>query len=405
MSPPLLCRCTIPGTLAPMTTHLASERRVADLVGRLLGAVDPLADGLTARIFDGEYAYAESTLLSPAQLRGAVYDNLRTLLMALQGEPVSLDAARAAGRLKAEQGIPLAALLHAFRLAGRFIWDHLLAAAEEEGSATELLPVASDVWLLIDEFSSAAADAYRATTEEHARRDAEVRGMLLTSLLDGSTAGSARAWEILRMLRLDSHRTLLVVSAETGGPLAAELRLRASGVAGVWIQQIGARVGLIGVSGEHAAATVAGRLAEAAEARIGISRPFSSPVEVPAAWRQAQLASRCLPPGVHGVHVYGSSPIALLAAASPETATEVAGAVLGPLLDLPEQERTVLLDTLDAWYTAGGSTARAAERLHCHRNTVLYRINRVMALTGRSTADAAASAELYIALRALRIGG
>jgi DNA-binding PucR family transcriptional regulator len=120
--------------------------------------------------------------------------------------------------------------------------------------------------------------------------------------------------------------------------------------------------------------------------------------------REAQLAVQCLPPGSQGTHVYGSSPIALLAAASPDTAAEVARTVFGPLRALPEPEQAVLLETLNTWFGAGGSTARAAEELHCHRNTVLYRLNRIAELTGRNPADPGCSAQLYIALQALRLG-
>ncbi|MBN0049250.1 helix-turn-helix domain-containing protein [Streptomyces actuosus] len=387
------------------TTHIASESRVAGLVTRLLGGVDPLADGLTERILASELAYAANTDLTHEQLRGAVQDNLRTLLAALQGQPMNLDAARAAGRLKAEQGIPLAALLHAFRLAGRYIWDRLLASARDEGIATELLPVASDIWLVIDEFSGAAADAYRATVEEQGRRDVETRGVMLTSLLDGSVGSPDRAAEALRTLGLDEHGTMVVVHADSGRSLAAEDRLRAAGVAGAWVQQLGARVGLLALPGPHALATLADLLGDAAECRIGVSRPLTSPTDAPGAWRQARCAARCLPQGAGGCHVYGSSPIALMAAASPEIAAEVAQTVLGGVLTLPQQERNVLLDTLDAWFASGGSTTRAAERLHCHRNTVLYRINRLTELTGRSITRAIDSAELCIALRALHVSG
>jgi hypothetical protein len=320
-----------------------------------------------------------------------VHDNLCTLLVALQGRPMSLEAARAAGTLKAEQGIPLAALLHAFRLAGRFIWDRLLDAARVEGCEADLLPVASDVWLVIDEFSSAAADAYRTVVEERTRQDAELRRGLLTGLLDGSAAG-ARGAEVLRLLGLDGLGPLVVVHTEGVRPKAAE-RLRAAGVTGVWLQQVHAWVGLLAGTAQQ----VADVLADGADGRIGVSRACDGPEGVPRAWRQAQLAALCVP--------VGSSPVALLAAAAPEVGAEVAAGVLGGVLALPRAERSMLLDTLDAWFAAGGSTARAAERLHCHRNTVLYRVNRITELTGRHPADAVGSAELWIALRALRTVG
>ncbi|MFD1276768.1 helix-turn-helix domain-containing protein [Streptomyces kaempferi] len=37
---------------------------------------------------------------------------------------------------------------------------------------------------------------------------------------------------------------------------------------------------------------------------------------------------------------------------------------------------------MGVWFANGGSTTRAAEHLHCHRNTVLYRLRRITELTG-----------------------
>jgi DNA-binding PucR family transcriptional regulator len=79
--------------------------------------------------------------------------------------------------------------------------------------------------------------------------------------------------------------------------------------------------------------------------------------------------------------------------------------VFGSLRSLPPAEQSLLLDTLSAWFAAGGSTVRAAAALHCHRNTVLYRLNRIAELTGRKIASPDASAELYIALQAVRLAG
>ncbi|MEU9803415.1 helix-turn-helix domain-containing protein [Streptomyces sp. NPDC051000] len=391
-----------------MTAELGSDERVASLVGRLLVDVDSLADELTVEIVDGEDSYAQSTALDRDRLRAVVRDNLLTLLTALRGGPSTLEAPRAAGRLKAEQGIPLAALLHAYRMAGRFIWDRLLVLTSEEECATELLPKVSDIWMAIDEYSSAAAEAYRTTVEVRVRRDTAARRVMLATLLDGRAGTSAGAWEIARVLKLDRKGLFLVVCAEThdgeDSLLGMGDRLRAVGIGSEWVAQIGALAGLMTLPNEHMVETAVDRLTDTARCRLGVSRPFSAPINAPTAWREAQLAVQCLPPEANGVHLYGSSPIAILAAASPDTAAEVAQAVLGPLRALPEVEQTTLLETLHTWFASGGSTAVAAKRLHCHRNTVLYRLNRIAELTGRRTTDAESSAELYVALQAVRLG-
>lgn len=391
-----------------MTTESRTDERTVLLIGRLLGEVDRLTDELTAEIMDGELAYGEGAPISREQLRTAVRDNLSTLLTALKGRPTTLDAARAAGRLKAEQGIPLPALLHAYRMAGRYIWDRLLALTTDEESPARLLTVASRIWGAIDDYSGAAAEEYRTTVEVRTRRDATMRSVMLASLLDGRVGTSAGAWEIVRVLKLDRQGPFLVVCAETHEgtePLpGAGNRLGTLGIGSEWIPQIGVLVGLLALPNEQALGTALGELADLTLSRVGVSRPFTSPVNASTAWREAQLAVQCLPPDTNGTHLYGSSPIALLAAASPDASAEVARAVFGPLRALPEAERITLLDTLHAWFTSDGSTTRAAERLHCHRNTVLYRLNRIAELTGRRTTDAESSAELYIALQAMRLG-
>jgi DNA-binding PucR family transcriptional regulator len=77
--------------------------------------------------------------------------------------------------------------------------------------------------------------------------------------------------------------------------------------------------------------------------------------------------------------------------------------VLGPVLELPAQDRSSLLGTLAAWSDAGGSAVEAGKRIYCHPNTVRYRLRRLQEHTGRSLEDPRAVAELLTALDALRL--
>ncbi|HEX3962704.1 MAG TPA: hypothetical protein VHZ03_39745 [Trebonia sp.] len=52
----------------------------------------------------------------------------------------------------------------------------------------------------------------------------------------------------------------------------------------------------------------------------------------------------------------------MLVAAAPHAALETARAVLGNLLDLPQEERDLLLATFEAWVKASGSASAAAQR-------------------------------------------
>jgi hypothetical protein len=61
-----------------------------------------------------------------------------------------------------------------------------------------------------------------------------------------------------------------------------------------------------------------------------------------------------------------------------------------------------LRETLLAWLAEGGNARRAAERLHAHKNTVLYRLQRAQRLLGRPLDQDRGALELALsAVRAL----
>jgi len=74
--------------------------------------------------------------------------------------------------------------------------------------------------------------------------------------------------------------------------------------------------------------------------------------------------------------------------------------VLGPLLNTAAEERDLLLETLETYFTAG-SIAEVAKRLFCHRNTVRHRLSRIEDLTGRSVDNPSGAVELYIAIQSM----
>jgi DNA-binding PucR family transcriptional regulator len=97
---------------------------------------------------------------------------------------------------------------------------------------------------------------------------------------------------------------------------------------------------------------------------------------------------------------FRDSPIDMLLAAAPHAALETARAVLGNLLDLPQEERDLLIGTFEAWVKASGSASAAGTALFCHPNTVRYRLRRIEASTGRTLANPGDIAELVTAVRA-----
>ena len=102
------------------------------------------------------------------------------------------------------------------------------------------------------------------------------------------------------------------------------------------------------------------------------------------------------------MNVFDEAPLPVLVVSSPTTSYRVAKTILGPLLEMNLDERNMLLDTLAAFFAFQGSAVEAGKHLYCHPNTVRHRLHRIERQTGRSLAEPRSSAELFIALEALR---
>ena len=143
----------------------SDEPSVRALSRKLLTMVDDLARELADRIRRAEGHYRRADGVPPDDLWESCRNNLRHILTQLAGDaPLDVDAARATGRRRAEQSVPLPAILHAYRVGGRYVWDTLVAHAEDNDAAREaLFRTAGDVWTIIDDYSEALIEAYRET--------------------------------------------------------------------------------------------------------------------------------------------------------------------------------------------------------------------------------------------------
>jgi hypothetical protein len=80
-------------------------------------------------------------------------------------------------------------------------------------------------------------------------------------------------------------------------------------------------------------------------------------------------------------------------------------ATLAPVLEYDAKRGTDLLGTLQAFFDAGNSPARAAEALRVHVNTVTQRLDRVGRLLGREWSSPERALEVQLALRLHRLTG
>jgi carbohydrate diacid regulator len=68
-----------------------------------------------------------------------------------------------------------------------------------------------------------------------------------------------------------------------------------------------------------------------------------------------------------------------------------------------QRDWPILHQTVVSWCESGFNLVRAAAALHIHRNTLIYRLDKIARLTGRPTNDHRATLALYLACLADRL--
>lgn len=137
---------------------------------------------------------------------------------------------------------------------------------------------------------------------------------------------------------------------------------------------------------------------------LGLGRPYSGVVGLRASYREATWALRlgALLHGPGAATAFGALGVhrVLFRPEHAEELRDFAAGLLGPLQRHDAEHGSELVRTLDTYLRSGGSPTETASRLGLHRNTVLYRLQRIAAITDLELADAERCLELYLALRA-----
>lgn len=356
------------------------------LLSGLRADLAAVSERVTARIESDEQDYSAAAL-DHDELAAVVTGNIDSMLDAIAGLPYSLEPARRTGRLKAERGVSLDSLLHAFRLAGLAFWE-IIAERADQADGPALSRLSTVVWATVDEYSLAAAEAYRHLV---AAEDERPMARLLRALLDPALP-AARRPRLCERLGLPAKGAFTI--------LVGEVRLPTAGVTTIRTVVADDRVTLVAARTPEALDDAVRRV----RSRAGASKPFDDLAAAPNALDQARLAFRCLGPDDIGVHRYASSPARALIAAHPELATDVLSDTLTAFDGLRPDDADDLIRTLSAWFELAGSTAAVGQRLHLHRNTVLHRLKRVEKLTGITLSVPADAALLYLAVQARLLG-
>ena len=381
---------------------------MARLAAELIDELGSLTEQLVAMLLQADQSYLAVDI---EDLRRSVQENLASFVEDLAGQrPPSTSSSRDTARRRAEQGVPLGSVLHAYRLGFHVIWAALADRALRKGPEwlDGLVRGSATVWAWVDTSSEAVNAEYRDALIESARKDEQQRMLLLDALLEGRLGEWKMLGGSLPAIGLPEQGPYLAVSAETPGagrenlPGAGQF-LRRRGVPSAWRLRADEQVGLVAVSQDRNPRAIRALLAEAATSRVGISAEYDDALDTSRALGTAAVARRCLPPGSTGVASIDDDWVAALVAGAPEISARVVHRLLGQVVALTPGERDILLTTLRTWLECGGNASATARQLYCHRNTVRNRLHRLEALSGQSLSDPRGVAALCIVAQGARL--
>jgi hypothetical protein len=367
------------------------------VAGRVLAGLDRLAPRLAVAYKEvPEYAELPTGVLAsqvvPTSLT-IVEHFLQGIVDGVAADPRRLDEIRAMGRRRFEMGIPLEPMLHVYRICGRVVWDEIVAATLD-GEERVLADLGAKWMDYLDEAASIAATSYLAASHESLRSVDARRRALLDALLAAADPAEVAAVSIRFSTALAASYTPVLVD------------------------------------GEHAHTRIDEILAAAPDGTIGGYRGGRVLLLVPAPLTDVnplyRSAGACLlawadpaPPGPALLVEVGHAETLLHAArGSGETIgafgpedllleqllvgnARVSAALGRRVRDaLAGRDHDGLITSTLRSYLSCGSVGDTAKSEVVHPNTVLYRLNRVKALTGLDPRVPADATILVLALRA-----
>jgi sugar diacid utilization regulator len=319
---------------------------------------------------------------------------------------------RSSAARRAQERIPLDAVLTAYHVGGRVGWAALVDEAKPTETA-ELVAAGDRVQLYVQCLTSAVATAYLEEQQAISGEERDVRRALAAALMAGQPADALAA-----RLGVDLSARWNVVALE----LAEHVDEKAAGVAGAVagrrkvrrVQVVlddfaaGEVLGLFDATGGTVFLPDDGRDVEQIAAQLRTAAGVEVRVAVACAVETEKLAAESAqvrevlrlvarlgrPPGLYRL----ADVLLEYQLTRPSDALSGLAAVLEPLERNPD-----LLLTLDTYLAENLDRRRTAAALHVHPNTLDYRLKRIVGLTGLEPASTAGLQMLAAAAMARRL--
>ncbi len=403
---------------------------------------------LTEMSREGQGLEAMAEVMSQLTGKIVVVQDKRLDVQALawpQNSPV--DQGRLERFLLARENLP--PLLHnrkAVARAPQSHWQQMLPIdADGAGMARLISPIISGdrargyvsvIWLadeldLLDSLTVEHGAAACALEMAKVKAISETKKALRGDFLEGLLAGTLPPKERDRLeARLDHDTSLshAVLTFAWNSPAAPTLRRLTTTIN--WVTTTHNRPTLVHVYGDDhvcvfqalrsgtqeemgTAEELARRVREQAEAEFpdvplvaGLSGPAPNLAAWPAAYREAVQAMRVGQRlGLNRLVDFHSLGIFQLLSEIEDIPAVRAfcDQVIGALVDYDAGHRSSLVQTIDAYFARHGNISQTAESLFIHRNTLLYRLDRIQELTGQNLNQSDMRLALHLALKLLQL--
>jgi len=402
---------------------------IHEVVDELERRVDEVAEATSAAVAAElpEFRAGRSDTLM-AEVPGLVRVNYLLLLKVLREErmPIPEEFAFLASQVstRVQQGLSMGGMLRGYRIGHRVAWDTALELCETKDQSGELVQALSrPTMAFIDALSAAVSEAYLQVTRiSEAERDAEAQEFVESALAGVTPAGSSFAEASIGIL--DSDPGFLVVRADLAGrqdrPATSLRRLAAT------MGQLGSgggrpavavprRSGVIGffAIGEQGAGLVCSHLLEAqpliereagGRALIGVGLPCADIADTGRGLASAESALRMATLERRFVALPTVPVVEFLTGQVDPTLRQVVDARMAHFVEADDRSGGSLSETIRAYVQANQNSRVAAQLLHCHYNTVNYRVRKIKGLTGLDLNDVADLMELRACLQIMERG-
>jgi hypothetical protein len=370
----------------------------AAVVGSLVAEIETELDVVVAAIGDRIRREIPDFRRLPADtLAGAIRGNVTRALTALRDVRAPTDAeleqAAEIGRERAEQGLTVDAVLHAYRISITAVWARFGELARERGAdVASVLAFSETLWLWADAVMDIVGTAHREVELEQAREEQQRRDAFVLALLSG-TLDAAELRLQSATFGLDADRSYVPFRARSTAASALPRRV-AVALAG----DDGLVTGL-----DRDFAGIGGR-APASVPRVvcGLGPPArleSLPASFASASRALQTAVAF---GQEGALTLADLSIRPAILADEALGDAFAARYLEPLAGLGRLGAE-LETTLRAWFDQEMRVDDTARALHIHPNTLRHRLRRFEEATGTTLRDPRNLVELWWALERRRL--